>query len=210
MAKAWSLWPMLAAFLLFSLLAMYIARRFREVSVARHPVICMLALLGLIVMLVRSVVLNDVTEARLWTFIAIFAAYFWFLCYALVDQRRTAAWTPIVQLGVFHPFWGSYSIPIGKGAEYLRKVEAMNPRDLAITQIKGLKLLAWVHVLTLLRYLLEPRQQRAPGVVRSILQGLSQTLVLAKSLKSIRRKRSVAGRRLQIAMAEWTPSVRRS
>ena len=61
----------------------------------------------------------------------------------------------LFQLGVFHPFWGSTSTPFGKGAEYLRKVEAKTPRDLAITQIKGLKLLMWVHVLTLLNYLLQ-------------------------------------------------------
>jgi hypothetical protein len=124
----------------------------------------MLALFGIIVILACSGVLKGTAETRLWTFIAVVAAYFWFLCYALVDQRRKAAWSPIVQLGVFHPFWGSTSTPFGKGAEYLRKVEAKNPRDLAITQLKGLKLLMWVHVLSLLRYLLVFFAQTVLGV----------------------------------------------
>jgi hypothetical protein len=158
--KAWFLWPMLAAFCLFSLLAMYFVRRFRKTFVARHPIICMLALYGIIVTLACSGVLKGTAEARLWTFAAIFAAYFWFLCYALVDQRREAGWRPIVQLGVFHPFWGSTSTPFGKGAEYLRNVEANNQRDLAITQLKGLKLLMWVHVLSWLHYLLDFFAQR--------------------------------------------------
>jgi hypothetical protein len=155
MDRAWSLWPMLTAFYLFSLLAMYLVRRFRGTLVARHPVVCMLALFAIIVILACSRVLKGTAEARLWTFIAVFAAYFWFLCYALVDQRRKTAWSPILQLGVFHPFWGSSSTPFGKGAEYLRNVETKNPHDLAVTQLKGLKLLIWVHVLSLLRYLLD-------------------------------------------------------
>lgn len=150
----WVGWHGLAAFCFFSLLAMYFVRRFRESLVARHPVVCLLVLFAIIVMLACSGVLRGTAEARIWTFIAVFGAYFWFLCYALVDQRRKTAWSPVLQLGVFHPFWGSSSTPFGKGAEYLRNVEAKNPRDLAITQLKGLKLLMWVHVLFLLRYLL--------------------------------------------------------
>jgi hypothetical protein len=90
MDRAWSLWPMLAAFWLFSLLAMYFVRRFRETLVARHPVACLLALFAITVILACSGVLTGTAEARLWTLIAVFSAYFWFLCYALVDQRDGA------------------------------------------------------------------------------------------------------------------------
>jgi hypothetical protein len=46
--------------------------------------------------------------------------------------------------------------------------------------------------------------RRAPGVIPlvSASRGSHKPLVLPKSLKSIRRKRSVSGRRLQIAMTE--------
>jgi lipoprotein signal peptidase len=88
----------------------------------------------------------------LWTFVAVFAAYFWFLSLALIDQRHKDGDPPLLQLGTFRFFWGSSSTPIGKGAAYLRKVEAKDPRELAITQLKGLKLLMWVCLLKLLHH----------------------------------------------------------
>jgi hypothetical protein len=103
----WVGWHLLAVFCFFSLLAMYLVRRFRESLVARHPVVSLLALFAIIVIIACSGVLKGTAEAWLWTFITVFAAYFWFLCYALVDQRRKTAWNPVLQLGVFHPFWGS-------------------------------------------------------------------------------------------------------
>src|SRR5262249_2442817 len=82
----WVGWHGLAAFCFFSLLAMYLVQRFRESLVGRHPVVCLLALFAIIVILACSGVLRGTAEAWLWTFIVIFAGYFWFLCYALVDQ----------------------------------------------------------------------------------------------------------------------------
>lgn len=163
---AFSLWPMLAAFFLFAVLAMYLVRRFRGILVTRHPIVSMLILFGAIVLFACSGLLNGTPQHMLWTFVAVFSAYFWFLCYALSDQRLKDGDKPVVQLGVFHPFWGGSSVPIGKGAAYLRKVEAKTPHDLAVTQIKGLKLIFWVQVLALFNYLLElsARSVRIPGL----------------------------------------------
>jgi hypothetical protein len=53
----------------------------------------------------------------------------------------------LVHLGAFHPFWGGTSTPWGKGASHLEKVEAKTSYDLAVTQLKGLKVIAWAWVL---------------------------------------------------------------
>jgi len=150
-----AVWPMLATVLLLCLFAMYLFRRFRHAAFARHPVICVHVFFAGFLLLACSGLLKGTPQVLLWTFLAVFGAYFWFLCYALVDQRSKDGDSPLLQLGVFHPFWGSSTTPIGKGAAYLRKVEAKDPRELAVTQLKGLKLLLWVLVLSFLNYLLD-------------------------------------------------------
>jgi hypothetical protein len=45
--------------------------------------------------------------------------------------------------------WGSSNTPFPKGAAYLRRIEAQNQEQLAIVQLKGLKLLAWAILLFL-------------------------------------------------------------
>jgi len=75
-------------------------------------------------------------------------------------------------LGAFHPVWGgASSIPIGKGAAFLRKMLAKNPEEMAITQIKGVKLLLWADALLALKILLKwffEDYCRIPSVTDSI------------------------------------------
>ena len=152
---AFSLWPMLTVFFLFAVLVMYLFRCYRQLPITQHPVICMLVLFAAIAFFACSGLLSGSPQRTLWAFVGVFGAYFWFLCYALADQRLKDGNKPLVQLGVLHPFWGSTSTPCGKGAAYLRKIEAKTPRDLAITQIKALKLLMWVELFALFNYVLE-------------------------------------------------------
>jgi hypothetical protein len=83
----------------------------------------------------------------LWSFLATFTPYLWFLAYALADTL-TPPQVPFSQrLGLFHPFWGSSATPFGKGIAYLSRFEAKTPEELAITQLKGLKLACWTLLL---------------------------------------------------------------
>jgi hypothetical protein len=161
---------MLALFFLFSAAALYCVRRWNGRLIARRPILCLHAAFILLLLLGASGLLHGVPRVSLWSFIATFAAYFWFLCYALKDIRAKDASSIWVQLGVFHPFWGSTTAPLGKGAAYLRRVETKNPFDLAISQLKGFKLLMWVWVLsaisvcmqiTAVRFLHTPTLQEA-------------------------------------------------
>ena len=89
-----------------------------------------------------------------WMFVFTFGAYFWFIGYALVDARSRDGDGVGRQLGTFHPFWGSTMVPIPKGASHLRRIECKTSQDLAVTQLKALKLLAWATLLNAAAYLL--------------------------------------------------------
>ncbi len=137
----------LFAFFASALAGLELVRRHKTTFVARRPVVALLVgVVGLTVLAATSV-LQGLAQVALWAFLNVFTAYIWFLAYALVDQRSRDRSSHLLQLGAFHPFWGSTSTPYGKGAAFLRKTMAKTPQQLAVTQIKGLKLLAWSIVL---------------------------------------------------------------
>jgi len=123
-------------------------RRHPASFLARRPVLALLALEAVLCAAAAAPLLDGGARVAAWAALTVFTAYLWFLAYAIVDQRsRDPASTTFV-LGTFHPFWGSSTTPLGKGAAFLRRVQARTPDELAVTQIKGLKLLVWSVVLT--------------------------------------------------------------
>ena len=153
---------MLPLFFLISGLALKRVRRWSDRPNVRRPILGLHGVFLALILLGSSSWLNGIHRVALWSFIGTFAAFFWFLCYALKDMRAKDASSIWTQFGGFHPFWGSSTTPIGKGAAYLRKVEAKNPVDLAISQLKGIKLLIWVCVL---RFVSICMQRIAVGVL---------------------------------------------
>jgi hypothetical protein len=141
---------MLVLFFSFCAVALYCVRSWRNRPIVRRPILSLHVAFMLLLLLGASGWLHGMPRVALWSFIATFGAYFWFLCYALKDMRSKDASSIPAQFGVFHPFWGSSMVPFGKGAAYLRKVEAKNSLDLAVSQLKGLKLMMWVWVLVLI------------------------------------------------------------
>ena len=146
------------ALVVFSCLAwglMAYARYAKQSLLARRPVLSLLAIECLLCLLTYKGILSGHTRLALWSLLSVLTPYFWFLAYALVDQRSKDRSSDVFQLGTFHPAWGgSSSSPIGKGAAYLRKVFAKNPQELAVTQIKAVKLLVWAKVISITRMLL--------------------------------------------------------
>src|SRR5579862_3725666 len=137
----------LALITIFTGLSINLVRSYKSSRLARRPVISLLGAFSLFVLIAASGVLNGSAQIMLWAFLSAFSAYFWFLCYALIDQKSKDGASFAFQLGTFHPFWGSSTTPIGKGDAYLRKVDSDSPREVAITQLKGLKLLLWSFML---------------------------------------------------------------
>ena len=133
--------------MIFAALWVNLARHYKESRLARRPIICLLMAFAVLVLLAASNVLMGGAQLVLWAFVSALAAYFWFLCYAVIDQKSKDGAPFALQLGTFHPFWGSSTTPIGKGDAYLRKVASNSPRELAVTQLKGMKLLLWSFIL---------------------------------------------------------------
>jgi hypothetical protein len=76
------------------------------------------------------------------------ASYVWFICYAITDRSSNPQKDSTLQLAALRPLWGSTNTPFPKGAAYLRRIEAQTPEQLAVTQLKGLKLLVWAILLS--------------------------------------------------------------
>lgn len=119
--------------------------------VGRHPK-CLLARRPMVVMLATITVLGALTSVGLthglprvllWSALIVLVPYVWFLPYAIVDQRSQPANNPLLSVAVLRPFWSPSFIPFGKGAAYLKKMLSKTPRDLAVTQLKAIKLLLW-------------------------------------------------------------------
>ena len=114
---------------------------------ARSTALALIAGFIALVIAAQSPIAAGVPRVLLWSFLMTLVPYLWFLAYALADTgtlNRTAFWQ---HLGVFHPFWGASLTPFGKGLSYLGKFEAKTPEDLAVTQLKGLKLACWTVLL---------------------------------------------------------------
>jgi hypothetical protein len=110
---------------------------------ARRPIL--LLILGAFALLFLSSggLMDGAWRVLIWSFLIIYCAYMWFFAYALIDQSSRTRSSDSMQLGMFHPFWGSTTLPYGKGAALLRKTRATSGHELAVTQIKGFKLLVW-------------------------------------------------------------------
>jgi hypothetical protein len=121
--------------------------------VLRRPTLSLvLAFLALVAM-TQANMMAGVPRVLLWTFLMTCQPYLWFLAYGLADagKTRSPVWR---QLSVFRPFWGSSLTPFGKGLSYLDRFEAKNTEELAVTQLKGVKLAVWTLVLAIVRFCL--------------------------------------------------------
>jgi hypothetical protein len=87
--------------------------------------------------------------APVWDFTIIFGSYIWFIAYVLVDRQAEPVSRFGLEIGFLRPFWGAVQTPLPNGTGYLRQIEAKNAEELAVTQLKGLKLLFWATLITL-------------------------------------------------------------
>ena len=137
----------LAACVPLAVAVLWLARRYRDHPLGQRPVLTQHLLFLCLLALSASHLLQGIPQVLLWSVTAVFAAYFWYLSYALIDQRRRQPLPIFFHLATFHPFFGSTTTPIAKGAANWQSVEADTEEELAVTQLKGLKLLAWAFFL---------------------------------------------------------------
>ena len=115
----------------------------------KRPVLFLLTGFAAIILIACAVPHNSLPYLVLWSTVGILATYIWFIAYALIDRHSAPAKELTLQLTAFRPIWGSTNTPFPKGAAYLRRIEAQSPEQLAVVQLKGLKLLVWAIVLGL-------------------------------------------------------------
>jgi hypothetical protein len=141
----------LLAFFAMSFLAIRWVRLRPASLLARRPTLCLVSAVLVLALLASWSWLHGLLKVVLWTLTLNLAFYCWYLGYALIDQKMRSASPMPAQLGVMRPAWSHGPTPIGKGMGYLRKVEAKTSHDLAVTQIKGVRLMAWCLALYVLQ-----------------------------------------------------------
>ena len=137
------------ASLLLAALIFWVATRFPDSWLHRRPILTLLTGFALSVLLASYLPRGGSLRASAFNFLPVFGAYLWFLAYSLMDISSKSRGPFALQIGAYQPVWGSSNTPFPKGWAYLRRIEAKTPEQLALSQIKGLKLLAWSIVLDL-------------------------------------------------------------
>lgn len=117
----------------------------------RRPLVFLLSGFSLLIVAAAFVSPDSLSSSVLWALVAAMAGYVWFIAYALSDRNSKPRNDAALELASFRPLWGSTNTPFPKGAAYLRRIEAKTPEQLAITQLKGIKLLVWAILLALLQ-----------------------------------------------------------
>jgi len=123
----------------------------QRTPIGRHPILFLLG--GFTGLILIGCWLPAHSHHRLsgvvWQFTMILATYVWFIGYVLLNQEAKPLHRFGLELGSLRPFWGSTNTPFPNGPACLRQIEAKDTEQLAITQLKGLKLLAWSILLSL-------------------------------------------------------------
>ena len=134
-------WAMAFAFL-------WVVQNFPKSIVAKRPVTALLAILLLLILASRTLPIAGSAWVMCASIQMCFASYIWFFAYWVAENHNRDKAKPLIRTGFWRPFWGFTRVPYGKGAAYLERVEAKNDDELAVAQIKGLKLLIWAVVIT--------------------------------------------------------------
>ena len=126
-------------------------RRNPKSLLARRPLLTLLAVEALLCTLPALNDMQGLPRVLLWSMLIVLTPYVWFLPYAAADLRSKDPGDPLLQMATLRPFWSPTYLPFGKGAALLRKTLAKTPKDLAITQLKAVKLLLWSNLLLALK-----------------------------------------------------------
>jgi len=139
--------PYLLVAVVFGLLLFWCARRWPQSGFGRRPVATLLAGFTLLILISCTIPRDSRSFWPAWAAVGVLSRYIWFIGYALMDRTDSPRNDLALETGSFQPFWGSTTTPFPKGASYLRRIEAHDAEQLAITQLKGIKLLAWALLL---------------------------------------------------------------
>jgi len=151
LTRAWVTYgTAITAVILFGLLLFTMAVRWPRSGVMKRPVLSLNLLFAALALGAAVIPLSADLRSGIQFTLIVLAGYLWYFAYSLQDRLAPDRDSAVRQLGTLAPFWvnaGGAGTPFCKGPGYLRRIEAKSPQELAITQIKGLKLLMWCFVL---------------------------------------------------------------
>lgn len=130
-------------------IVMRIAAARQSSRVGRHPLMLLLSIFTGVILLCCWLPAGSILPSHLWQFTTIFGTYVWFIGYVLLDREARPFREFGLEVGTLRPFWGSTLTPFPNGSACLRQIEAKDAEQLAIIQLKGLKLLVWSILLSL-------------------------------------------------------------
>lgn len=119
--------------------------------VAKRPVLCLVGGYAVLLAAAALLPLSGTLRLLVWAVLAVVGPYLWFFAYALKDATTKTPDGITLQFGALRPFWSStvdVLTPVPKGAANLRRIEARNPNELSIAQLKAIKLLIWTCIIT--------------------------------------------------------------
>jgi hypothetical protein len=137
------------AFVAIGALLFVAVRRWPQSALARRPILFLISGFTALILGACWIPRGSGTYGTIWALVGCAASYLWFIAYALTDRTATPRNDGTLELAALHPLWGSTNVPFPKGAHYLRRIEARDSKQLAVIQLKGLKLLIWAVLLTL-------------------------------------------------------------
>ena len=143
----------LACVLVFGVLLSELARRLPRSTIARRPLLTIVFSFAVLTVFATLCPMPDPLRSGVRLGVIMIGGYLWYFAYSVKDQAAQTSPPLRSQLWTWAPVWTNANgagTPIGKGAAYLCRVEAKNPEELAITQLKGVQLLMWCVLLRLL------------------------------------------------------------
>jgi hypothetical protein len=119
--------------------------------VGRRPVFCLSIFFCLALGIAGTTAVPAGVRLASWALVAPLSGCLWLLAYVLRDCRRDPACGRGMG-SMLATLWsgGSSSTPMLKGPCHARQVEAVDGREFAVAQLKGVKLLAWTMILVLI------------------------------------------------------------
>ena len=170
----------------------HLAGEFRKSFPLKRPLLTLALCYFLLVLTASYAPVSGSGRVVLWMVVVFFGSYFWYFGFTLLDHNSKDPDPYYLQLGTYYPVWAlrASPTPFVKGAAYLRKIEAKNPEELAVTQLKGLKLLYWVLVLDILnalftRFVFGPENASSSLVVNRLLRSTGWELPVHLSVPTL-------------------------
>jgi hypothetical protein len=125
--------------------------RMRNSRALRHPIMLLLGIYLALSWITSQSWLDGVWRVCTLAFLLVLGRYLWFVAYSAIYPGPSSR--PLLTSGQYLPFWlssSSSACPLPKAAGYLDKIEVKHAEELAICQLKALKLLWWAGILLII------------------------------------------------------------